>query len=113
MLHVVNLLSTYNGFLCRPPRLTQLYAIRGRAQQLVASGLADKVISDKQRERNEAWFEKASASFCVEQMTQPNLIPFCTYLSLELCGELRIRRTNRKPGMCGLGLLGMICRSHA
>lgn len=41
--------------------LTQLYAIRDRAQLLVASGLSDKIVADKQRERNDAWFEKASA----------------------------------------------------
>lgn len=41
-------------------RLTQLGAIRDRAEVLVASGLADKIIAEKQQDRNDAWFEEVT-----------------------------------------------------
>lgn len=45
-------------------RPSQLCAIRARAETLVSSGLADKIIAEKLHERNDAWFEEASVCTC-------------------------------------------------
>lgn len=45
--------------------LTQLCAIRDRAETLVAGGFADKIIAEKQQDRNDAWFERASVYMLV------------------------------------------------
>jgi len=35
----------------------QAHAIRERAEALVASGLADQIVAEKQADRDDAWFE--------------------------------------------------------